>query len=154
MSVDDDAVAPAITAVSALTLVTNIYCTVLISWKIWRTTRAAAPADGMNLMQFVAIVVESAALYTAWAIFYTVTHELGSPVQNIVLMGMPPVIGIANALILVRIGLGRNLALPASVTTAPIRFAPRTGTASTESGTVESRRGNESQVVEVKGIAV
>ncbi|KAJ7269052.1 hypothetical protein C8J57DRAFT_1509265 [Mycena rebaudengoi] len=126
----------------------------LNSWKIWRITRAAAPADGINLMKFVAIVVESAALYTSWAIFYTVTHEMNSPLQNIVLMGMPPVISIANALIPVRVGLGTNLAPPTSVMTAPIQFAPHTGT-SKESGTVESlRRNGESEGVEVNIIAM
>ncbi|KAJ7458976.1 hypothetical protein FB451DRAFT_1372151, partial [Mycena latifolia] len=59
-------------------LFTNFYCTGLIAWKVWQTTKHAAPVGGLNMRHFVAIVVESAAIYTAWITYFAVMHLLGS----------------------------------------------------------------------------
>ncbi|KAJ7758466.1 hypothetical protein DFH07DRAFT_1060354, partial [Mycena maculata] len=48
---------------SVLTLLTNIYCTAMITWKIWRVVRLCEPLNGTSLREFLGIIVESAAIY-------------------------------------------------------------------------------------------
>ncbi|KAJ7144529.1 hypothetical protein C8R44DRAFT_865439 [Mycena epipterygia] len=57
--------------------------------------------------EFLAIIVESAAIF--WIIYYTVTHQLNTTLQYIAISVIPTVGGIANALIHVRVGLGRTI---------------------------------------------
>ncbi|KAJ7219552.1 hypothetical protein GGX14DRAFT_695642 [Mycena pura] len=64
---------------------------------------------GDAMIHFLAVVVESAALYTAWVIYYTITHELGLDIQYIAISTFPTVVGIANALIHVRIAMGKTI---------------------------------------------
>ncbi|KAJ7144484.1 hypothetical protein C8R44DRAFT_760001 [Mycena epipterygia] len=128
-----------LTPITVFTLVTNLYCTALIAWEIWRISRNCQPVGGMDLREFLAIVVESAALYSCYILYYTISHQLNSTLQYIAVGSIPPVIGLANGLIHVRVGLGQtieqlNKASNASstVATAPIRFV--TGSAGTGSG--------------------
>ncbi|KAJ7259940.1 hypothetical protein B0H12DRAFT_1322340 [Mycena haematopus] len=97
---------PWLTSNCILTLVTNVYSTALITLKIWDITRVARPIGGASLRGFLVIVVESAAIYASWAIFFTVTYQTRSLVQFIVIQGAPEVVGIVNALIHTRVGLG------------------------------------------------
>ncbi|KAJ6596341.1 hypothetical protein DFH09DRAFT_1134681 [Mycena vulgaris] len=97
---------PWLTSNCVLTLVTNLYSTALITYKIWNITRVVRPVGGSNLRDFLVIVVESAALYASWAIFFTVTYQTRSIVQFIVIQTAPEVVGIVNALIHTRVGLG------------------------------------------------
>ncbi|KAJ6468777.1 hypothetical protein C8R45DRAFT_1017561 [Mycena sanguinolenta] len=97
---------PWLTSTCILTLVTNVYSTALITIKIWNITRIARPIGGSNLRGFLVIVVESAAIYASWAIFFTVTYQTRSLVQFVVIQGAPEVVGIVNALIHTRVGLG------------------------------------------------
>ncbi|KAJ7621037.1 hypothetical protein FB45DRAFT_754388 [Roridomyces roridus] len=105
-----------------LTLATNLYCTSLITFKIWSTTRGIRPIGGSNLrvcplllftpttlssdQDFLVIVVESAAIYASWAVFFTVAYQTRSIVQFAVIQTAPEIVGIANALIHTRVGLG------------------------------------------------
>lgn len=73
--------------------------------------------------------MESAALYTSWVIYYTVCHQVNSNLQWIAIGVGPSVVGIANALIHVRVALGKTIEQifagstnGASQVTAPIRF--------------------------------
>ncbi|KAJ6479141.1 hypothetical protein C8R45DRAFT_1216417 [Mycena sanguinolenta] len=91
---------------AVLTLFTNVYCTAFITWKIWTVTRVSMPSDGTKLRNFVAIVVESAGIYSIWVIFFTVTFEVQSNLQSSVIQTGPALIGIVNALIHTRVGLG------------------------------------------------
>ncbi|KAJ6561172.1 hypothetical protein DFH09DRAFT_504453 [Mycena vulgaris] len=91
------------------TLITNLYSTGLISWKVWKITKSSSPVHGNNLRDFVSIIVESAALYTIWAVFYIITHQINSDLQFVALIPLPAVAGIANALIQTRIGLGKTI---------------------------------------------
>ncbi|KAJ7022672.1 hypothetical protein C8F04DRAFT_1137404 [Mycena alexandri] len=91
------------------TLVTNLYSTGLISWKIWNTTKNASAASGNNLRHFLSILVESAGISTTWATFYIVTHQINSDIQFVALIPLPAVAGIANALIQARIGMGKTV---------------------------------------------
>ncbi|KAJ7726153.1 hypothetical protein DFH07DRAFT_245029 [Mycena maculata] len=95
-----------LTVASILTLITNIYCTAFISWKIWRTTRNLMRSNAVSLRNFLAIVVESAAIYAFWAAFFTVTYQVKSNLCFLVIETGPGIIGIVNALIHTRVGLG------------------------------------------------
>ncbi|KAJ6615217.1 hypothetical protein B0H10DRAFT_2041773 [Mycena sp. CBHHK59/15] len=101
---------PWLTSNCVLTLVTNVYSTALITWKIWSITHVVRPIGGSNLREFLVIVVESAAIYASWAIFFTATYETRSNVQFIVIQTAPEVVGIVNALIHTRVGLGWAIA--------------------------------------------
>ncbi|KAK7038429.1 hypothetical protein R3P38DRAFT_3350461 [Favolaschia claudopus] len=127
--VDDISLDKGLTPGLVFTLTTNLYSTGLISWKIWQITKASSAVTGSNLRDFLAIIVESAAIYTyilfassckrvafskclpsrVWAIFYIVTHQINSNVQFVALIPLPAVAGIANALIQTRIGLGKAI---------------------------------------------
>ncbi|KAF7341177.1 hypothetical protein MVEN_01852600 [Mycena venus] len=91
---------------AVLTLLTNIYCTAFIIWKIWTITKVSMPSDGMNLRHFVVIVVESAGFYAIWAVFFSATYEAHSNLQSTVIQTAPALVGIVNALIHTRVGLG------------------------------------------------
>ncbi|KAF8199351.1 hypothetical protein K438DRAFT_1966558 [Mycena galopus ATCC 62051] len=95
---------PWLTANTVCTLITNVYCTVLIAWKIWRTTRMSISSDN-KLRNFLTIVVESAAIYAFWVIMFVVLYEVKSSLQSFAIETGPAVIGIVNALILTRVGL-------------------------------------------------
>ncbi|KAJ7747165.1 hypothetical protein DFH07DRAFT_1062778 [Mycena maculata] len=134
-----------LTPVTVFTLLTNLYCTALITWEIWRITSNCVPIGGSKLWHFLAIVVESAAIYTSWVIYYVACHQLNSNLQFMALDGLTPVAGIANALIHVRVGLGWTVEqiygskakTGSSVVTAPVRFAPQpSGAGSGETRTV------------------
>ncbi|KAJ7473142.1 hypothetical protein B0H11DRAFT_2236679 [Mycena galericulata] len=124
---DDKALTPGL----IFTLVTNIYSTGLISWKIRQITKGASPINGNNLRDFVSIIIESSALYSAWTIFYIISHQVNADVQFVALIALPPVAGIANALIQARIGMGQtiqqiHLSLPAtSSSSGPLRLTSR-----------------------------
>ncbi|KAJ7723129.1 hypothetical protein B0H16DRAFT_1599049 [Mycena metata] len=89
-----------------LTLITNVYCTFFIGWKIWTVTRSSSPSGGTNLRHFLVIVVESAALYALWAVLFVVAFETKSNLQLIIIQAGPELIGLVNALIMTRVGLG------------------------------------------------
>ncbi|KAJ7713982.1 hypothetical protein B0H16DRAFT_1702213 [Mycena metata] len=113
--------------VMVFTLVTSIYCTVFISWKIRQITRNCMPAGGLNLRDVMAMIVESAALYTCWLIYFSITHQLNSTLQYIA-SSLTIVVGIANALIHARIGMGRTteqvFGSTSSRVTTPMQFLP------------------------------
>ncbi|KAJ7774042.1 hypothetical protein B0H16DRAFT_1880504 [Mycena metata] len=89
-----------------LTLVTNVYCISFIGWKIWTITHISLPSGGTNLRHFLAIVVESAALYALWAVLFLVAFGTQSNLQVVVIQAGPELIGLVNALIMTRVGLG------------------------------------------------
>ncbi|KAJ7271160.1 hypothetical protein C8J57DRAFT_1716320 [Mycena rebaudengoi] len=88
-----------VTPTTCITMGINIYCTVFIAYKIWRTTRAAVPVNQTNLMDILIIVVESAALYTTMMVIYETTYQLNSQIQYAESQLIVPIVGIANALI-------------------------------------------------------
>ncbi|KAJ6537752.1 hypothetical protein B0H19DRAFT_373569 [Mycena capillaripes] len=114
---------------TVLTLVTNVYCTAFITWKIWRITKQSMPylSSGTNLSHFLVIVVESAGIYACWAVLFGVTYGTQSNLQSTVIQTVPALVGIVNALIHTRVGLGwtseqtQGLPWPSS----PLKFAGR-----------------------------
>ncbi|KAJ7122168.1 hypothetical protein C8R44DRAFT_981411 [Mycena epipterygia] len=114
-----------ITPTLVFSLVTNIYCTGAIFWKVWNITRYSGciRAQGTNLRDFLFMLIESAAFYTAWALVYIVMHEINYEGQFVFIIALAPLAGIVNALIQVRMALGKAIEPPASaVSTTPIQF--------------------------------
>jgi len=109
-NVDQTSGAAWITPSWAFTICTNVYCSLLIAWKVWREYMAVRKVlGGRKLLGALLTLVESAALYTIWMIFYFVAYECQSGLQFIVNQSEPVICGIACMLISVRVGLGRAL---------------------------------------------
>ncbi|KAJ7441086.1 hypothetical protein FB451DRAFT_956093, partial [Mycena latifolia] len=87
------------------TVFTNVYCTVLIAWKLWRAHRIARPEGGRTLMTVLVIIVESAALSATWAVFFISAYAAQSNLRFLIDV-TPAIVGGANMLIYVRVGLG------------------------------------------------
>ncbi|CDO78045.1 hypothetical protein BN946_scf184724.g9 [Trametes cinnabarina] len=95
------------------TLTTNLYGTVMIACKIYtinktskKTGLMTASTSGGSLMEGLVIFVESAALYSAWALFFVILYVTRSPLQTLGSGCGPTIIGISFTLITVRVGLG------------------------------------------------
>ncbi|KAF7354089.1 hypothetical protein MVEN_01096300 [Mycena venus] len=116
-------------------VMTNFYCTGLIVWKIWRITRICLPLNGTNLNNFLAMVIESSALYTAWALFFVVSQQETSILQYFSFGVHPMIAGIANALLQTRIGMGKTVG-PATSVITPIHFVTRSTAAGPNAGEV------------------
>ncbi|KAJ7213734.1 hypothetical protein B0H12DRAFT_370626 [Mycena haematopus] len=95
-----------ITSDTVLTLCANVYCTASITWRIWRNTRLVSPYGSQNLKSLLAVLVESAALYTTWTLFFLISYQTKSNLQFIAADCWPAVTGISCMLIHVRVGLG------------------------------------------------
>ncbi|KAI0697413.1 hypothetical protein C8T65DRAFT_582681 [Cerioporus squamosus] len=99
-----------ITAYCVMTFLTNIYATVVIAYRIWATNHSLKSAGLYNgsrsLLETMAIFVESAALYTAWGIFFVVAYGMKSYLNIIGTGCAPTVLGVTFTLITVRVGLG------------------------------------------------
>ncbi|KZT02783.1 uncharacterized protein LAESUDRAFT_684617 [Laetiporus sulphureus 93-53] len=95
-----------ITANCVFTLCTNVYSTAMIACKIWHANKEAKRFGGSSLMGVTGILVESAALYTAWTILFFVTYSIQSNLQSTCSETYCAVAGIAFMLINVRVGMG------------------------------------------------
>ncbi|KAJ7108547.1 hypothetical protein C8R44DRAFT_635915 [Mycena epipterygia] len=70
---------PWITSFFALTLCTNIVCTVLIAFRIWRAQRPVRPiVQHSALRPFMVVVIESGAIYSAALLSMLVVYASGS----------------------------------------------------------------------------
>ncbi|KAF8161948.1 hypothetical protein K438DRAFT_1686197 [Mycena galopus ATCC 62051] len=96
-----------ITSDAVFTLSTNVYGTAFIAWRLWSQGRAIQPyGSSQNLKSVLAIVIESAALYTAWSLFFFASYQSESNLQFIAVDCWPAMSGISCMLIHVRVGLG------------------------------------------------
>ncbi|KAJ7446315.1 hypothetical protein FB451DRAFT_1412343 [Mycena latifolia] len=155
--VDDIAQDKGLTPGLVFTLVTNIYSTGLISWKVWNITKASSSVQGNNLRDFISIIIESAAIYTIWAIFYIITHQINSDLQFVALIPLPAVAGIANALIQARIGMGRTI----DSRSAPSTSGPTLSSGQAHLRFTAARSGNfndtvvsRGDIIEMKPVAI
>ncbi|KAF8187988.1 hypothetical protein K438DRAFT_1834480 [Mycena galopus ATCC 62051] len=125
----------------SLTLITTVYCTVFISWKIWTVTRISIVFEG-SVRRFLVIVVESAAVYAIWTLFFAIAYATRSSLQVLVITTGPAVVGMVNALIHTRVGLGWASESEQGPGGRPVpsslRFAmPSSNSAHGENGTTE-----------------
>ncbi|KAJ7732638.1 hypothetical protein B0H16DRAFT_1580559 [Mycena metata] len=89
----------------ALTLATNVYCTGLVIWNIRNRNRAVKELGEGVLVPVLVILLESAAAWTAWALFFAVTSDIGSPLQFIGTDLSPVIVGLVNMAIYLRVEL-------------------------------------------------
>ncbi|KAL4268227.1 hypothetical protein AB1N83_001997 [Pleurotus pulmonarius] len=124
-----------IVTVFATTLFTNILVTSLISWRVWSFSRRLDDINRRSSRPVIQIVVESALIYTVCLLITHVSYLAKAPFQFIALDATSPAIGIAFALLVVRVGLGRGAENITTATTrqrdgrtrmgrSMIRFAP------------------------------
>ncbi|KAJ2990813.1 hypothetical protein NUW54_g8366 [Trametes sanguinea] len=91
---------------AALTLSTNIYGTVSIAYRIWKSNRAmkqevAMPKKG--LPEALVIFIESAALYTTWTLFFLVSYSSNSLLEAFAFHCIPAATGISFTLIILSV---------------------------------------------------
>ncbi|KAJ7082475.1 hypothetical protein C8R44DRAFT_862599 [Mycena epipterygia] len=109
------------------TLTTNFYCTGAIFWKLWTITKDFTPIPGKH-SNIRCTTSKRFTSHRSWALVYAVLHQINSPVQYIFFTAMPPLAGIANALIQVRMALGKAIEPPATAaSTVPLRFIAGSG---------------------------
>ncbi|KAF8198756.1 hypothetical protein K438DRAFT_1966719 [Mycena galopus ATCC 62051] len=143
------------------TLVTNMYSTGLISWKIWQITKSSSAVSGNRLREFVGIIIESAAIFTIWGFFYIISHQINSDLQFIALIPLPAIAGISNALIQARMGMGQTIErrLPSTGQSHSVSF-PSSGSAgaalrmTTRQGTDTGGMMSRSDIYEMKPMSV
>ncbi|KZT10077.1 uncharacterized protein LAESUDRAFT_673837 [Laetiporus sulphureus 93-53] len=117
-----------ISADYAFTFATNVYSSSGIAWRVWRARKHASAYGGGNLMRVLATIVESAAFYTSYTIFFFAAYESNNNIQYTAVDTLCPVAGIAFMMINVRVALG---------------WAQQAHPSSSSSGAVISRRGAE-----------
>ncbi|THU90412.1 hypothetical protein K435DRAFT_912160 [Dendrothele bispora CBS 962.96] len=95
------------TAFWAISLGLNILLTSLIATRLliarYHVRALMGVRYGNNYISIVSMLVESAALYSVWALAFLITFAQGSPVQNLLLPALGQVQGIAPLLILMRV---------------------------------------------------
>ncbi|KIP01987.1 hypothetical protein PHLGIDRAFT_122858 [Phlebiopsis gigantea 11061_1 CR5-6] len=88
----------------------NVYCTVSISIKIWRSQRRTRDATrylrSTSAVNILTIIIESATLYTACMLSMLISYACGSLGGIIMIDLAAPVIGLAFCLIIIRFGMG------------------------------------------------
>ncbi|KAJ7618682.1 hypothetical protein FB45DRAFT_932212, partial [Roridomyces roridus] len=88
-------------------LFTNVYCTMLILWRLRQSWKLNMHTGGNTVAKSLfPILIESATLYMVWSIFFFITYQLNSNLQTTIMDCLPSITGIACALIHVRVGLG------------------------------------------------
>ncbi|KIY50734.1 hypothetical protein FISHEDRAFT_56915 [Fistulina hepatica ATCC 64428] len=121
-----------ITCQTVFSLVTNLYCTSFIAWRILSSTLAS--------------FIESAALYTIWLIVFGSVFWDESNMQTVFLNGIPSTAGVSFMLINVRVGLGwAQKATSDSTPRVSLPFITRSaGHTGTSAGmAIESRHSHE-----------
>ncbi|KAJ7143054.1 hypothetical protein C8R44DRAFT_603400, partial [Mycena epipterygia] len=93
-------------ALTAMCATNSIPNSAFIACRIWKTSRATAEVGGDLLRPVFGILIESAAIWTAWAIFFAATYLTGSTLLFLVRDLTPSIIGLVNLLIYLRVGLG------------------------------------------------
>ncbi|KAJ3526251.1 hypothetical protein NM688_g8282 [Phlebia brevispora] len=78
-----------------VTLILNVLCTFGISYKIWMIQRGVsdyAVGSASRMTRIIAVIVESAAIYSAWLIALIITSVVGESALFILLNSISPVI--------------------------------------------------------------
>ncbi|KAJ7710384.1 hypothetical protein B0H17DRAFT_1026905 [Mycena rosella] len=95
-----------VTANWALPMTISVYCTALITWQIWSTSRVVKDLGDGVLMPVLAILVESAAIWTAWAVFFAIAYQRDSLSEFIAKDLTPSMVALTNMFIHLRVGFG------------------------------------------------
>ncbi|KAJ7368619.1 hypothetical protein DFH08DRAFT_831834 [Mycena albidolilacea] len=118
---------------SVFNLLTNIYSTGLIAYRIHKINTLTSSAGltrvngGEDLKSVMAILVESSALLSTWIVFEMITYATKSPLEGFVLVTLGTVSGISFMLINVRVALGwGQINRTTSVVLSPTRIRMET----------------------------
>ncbi|KAG7089641.1 hypothetical protein E1B28_011303 [Marasmius oreades] len=93
------------------TVLTNVYCTGLIAWRIWYTNRHSVPpgrdksrpsSTSRHLMAAMVIFIESALLYSSFLLVFIGTYVGKQHTESLIADCLPSVAGIAFSFINVR----------------------------------------------------
>ncbi|KAJ7131278.1 hypothetical protein C8R44DRAFT_871790 [Mycena epipterygia] len=109
-----------LTANWVFAILITIYCTTFMAWRIWRTSRATVEVGGSLLMPVCVILIESAAIWTTWSLFFATVLLTRSTLLLIVGDLTPAIIGLVNLLIHLRVGLGWSPAEAPDASGAPM----------------------------------
>ncbi|KAJ7052556.1 hypothetical protein C8F01DRAFT_1170411 [Mycena amicta] len=118
-----------ITANWSFSTLTTVYCTSFMAYRIWKTIRRTQKMKARMFMSILIVLVESAAIWAAWTLFFIILHITHSELQVLGTALVPSVIGIANALIYIRVafsdgwGPGREATTRRLTLTNPASFA-------------------------------
>ncbi|KAJ3537443.1 hypothetical protein NM688_g6687 [Phlebia brevispora] len=109
-SIFNSALAPWITSFNIITAGTNICATAFIAWNIWYVNHRVSDLVGESkLSPVVLIVIESGAIYAFSLLLLTAFYVRDENAQFIVLDAVTPIIGIVFCLIIIRVGLRREM---------------------------------------------
>ncbi|KAL0574105.1 hypothetical protein V5O48_007838 [Marasmius crinis-equi] len=98
---------------AVFTVLTNVYTTALIAWRIWQTNRRSLPhkpgpsPGSLHLTAAIIILVESAVLNTSFLITFIVTYIIHHRIEGLIVDCLPPIAGISFGLINIRCHLSR-----------------------------------------------
>ncbi|EED82945.1 predicted protein [Postia placenta Mad-698-R] len=102
--------------------------TTVITWKIWGVhTKSREFYRVPNLSGVLVVMIESAALYTTWALFYFASFQAKSELQNVASETMPAIAGISLMLINVRALIGWDAGSPPMPVRVEVRRTTTTG---------------------------
>ncbi|KAJ7241913.1 hypothetical protein B0H12DRAFT_854835 [Mycena haematopus] len=102
---------------SALNLVTNVYSTGFIAYRIHMINSDPAIAHGReDLKSVIAILIESAAFLSAWIVLGMITYVTKTPLDGFVRATLGTVSGVSFMLINVRVALSRSQTQPPVIT--------------------------------------
>ncbi|KAJ6536911.1 hypothetical protein B0H19DRAFT_1182104 [Mycena capillaripes] len=94
-----------------LSTVTSVYCTAFLAWRIWQVCRSSAEMRARKLLSVLTVLVESAAIWTSWAILFVALHQSNSPAELTINACVPSLIGIVNTVVHLRVAVGIGAAL-------------------------------------------
>lgn len=100
---------PWVTSAWVMTLATNVTCTGLISFRIWRSQRLLKQA-GMSstLLPVMIIVIESGAIYSAALVSGLATYAAGNNALYVINDFIPSLLGIVFTTVIIRVALGTS----------------------------------------------
>ncbi|KAA1478698.1 hypothetical protein DENSPDRAFT_694893 [Dentipellis sp. KUC8613] len=93
---------PAIgTAFDTLTMVTNVYCTTAMTWKIWTTANFTTRVS--NLRPIILFILETSALYTSTLVIWLITNLVKSLAEFVVTDMLSPLIPSVFCLLILQV---------------------------------------------------
>ncbi|KAF9543986.1 hypothetical protein CPC08DRAFT_700414 [Agrocybe pediades] len=90
----------------SFTICTNVYSTTFIAWRIWQINSSSRNLGVAKLNFVLATIIESATIYTSWAVLFLATYLSKNNIQFFAVDTLPVVAGISFMLIMTRVGLG------------------------------------------------
>ncbi|TFY83351.1 hypothetical protein EWM64_g658 [Hericium alpestre] len=119
-----------ITSFYSLSMATNIICTSLLVYRIWKTAadvRRHLATSALPLMSVLLVIVDAALLYTFTLLTSLILFAIGSNAQDLIVSMLVPIISITFYMVIMRSGLAK---LPSSPRSTAERAAAAAATES------------------------